>query len=39
MAAALRLQFGPEWVSKFWLENLGEPGRYQCQKGRDEEEK
>ena len=29
MAAALRLQIGPGWVSEFWRKNIGEPGEYQ----------
>ena len=28
MAAALQVQLGPEWVSKFWEMKIGEPGMY-----------
>lgn len=32
-AAAFRLQLGPEWISKFWAANFGEPGKFQLQVG------
>ena len=25
MAAALRVQLGPEWISKFWERKIGKP--------------